>query len=95
MPLGPFTWRVRVLRASPGSVVTETTAHLRDDQGRSRCGVHYTPNSKPAPISAARCPDCADTDIWRDPAAAIERLRASANFDTPMALDAEAWEEYE
>lgn len=60
MTIGPFAWRVRVLRASPGSVTTETTAHLCDDQGRARCGLVELTNTKPAAISATRCTICAD-----------------------------------
>jgi hypothetical protein len=62
-PLGPFNWRVRILRASPGSVTTSTFAHLYDDQGRARCNIAATTRTKPAPISAARCSVCADPDL--------------------------------
>lgn len=60
-PLGPFSWRVRVLRATPTTVTTETTAHLVDDQGRSRCGLDGLTTSRPAAISATRCKVCSET----------------------------------
>lgn len=84
-PIGPFNWRVRVLRASSGSVTTETTAHLCDDQGRARCGIVELTNTKPAAISAARCTVCAD------PGEPLDEQRRRLPDTRPVADNRPGW----
>jgi len=64
--MGQHSWRVRVLRFSPGSVTTETTAHLCDSQGRAVCGLVELTNTRAAAISASRCTVCADHEVALD-----------------------------
>jgi hypothetical protein len=75
-----YNWRVRVLAATPGRVVTDTTAHILGAPANTTlCGQGIF-RDQPAAISATRCPEC------------MART-GDPQFDTPMALDAEAWED--
>jgi hypothetical protein len=59
----PPTWRVRILRASPSSVVTGLVAHLASPRGGTLCGKEFSwARSRPAPIDATHCSACRELE---------------------------------